>query len=71
MQKFWQSKLAKYSLFALFGAVIAAWSTPGRRGWLAAAAVLATEINYALTILYIFPRKKILFRAGGEQQAKA
>jgi hypothetical protein len=65
MQKFWLSKLAKYSLFVLLGAVIAAWSIPGRRGWLTAA-VLATAVNYALTILYIFPRKKILFRAGGE-----
>src|SRR6266568_2074170 len=70
MQKFWLSKLAKYSLFVLVGAVIAAWSVPGRRGWLAAA-VLATAVNYALTILYIFPRKKFLFRARGEVTADA
>jgi hypothetical protein len=69
MQKFWLSKLAKYSLFVLAGAVIAAWSTPARRPWLIAA-VAATAVIYALTIGYIFRRKKLLFRANEETPAE-
>jgi hypothetical protein len=70
MQKFWLSKLAKYSLFVLLGAVIAGWGEPARRVWLAAA-LAATAAQYALTIPYIFPRKKMLFRAGDDIPAEA
>jgi hypothetical protein len=69
MQKFWLSKLAKYSLFVLLAAAFAAWGEPARRVWLAAA-LLATAATYALTILYIFPRKKMLFRAGDDVPAE-
>ena len=65
IQKFWLSKLAKYSLFVLLGAVIAAWSVSERRLWLILA-LAATAVNYVLTIRYIFPRKKALFRSAGE-----
>jgi hypothetical protein len=69
MQKFWLSKLAKYSLFVLLGAVLAAWSEPARRVWLVSA-LGAVAAQYALTIPYIFPRKKMLFRAGDDVPAE-
>ncbi len=70
MQKFWLSKLAKYSLFVLLGAGLAGWGEPARRVWLIAAAA-ALALQYALTIPYIFPRKKLLFRAGDDVSAEA
>ncbi len=69
IQKFWLSRLAKYSLFVLVAAVIAAWNVPGRRLWLAAA-VGATAVSYALTLGYIFRRKKVLFRSAVELPAE-
>ncbi len=70
MQKFWLSKLAKYSLFVLLAAVVAAWNEPARRLWLVAA-VVALAVQYLLTIPYIFPRKKLLFRAADDTPADA
>ncbi len=69
MQKFWLSKLAKYSLFVLLGAVLAAWCEPARRVWLVSA-LGATALQYALTISYIFPRKKMLFRSSDDVPAE-
>jgi hypothetical protein len=69
IQKFWLSKLAKYSLFVLLGAVAAGWGMPDRRWWLATA-IAATAVSYALTIGYIFRRKKVLFRSAGELPAE-
>ena len=64
MQKFWLSKLAKYSLFFLIGAVILGWAVPGRRLWLVLA-LCSTAATYALTLLYIFRRKIALFAKAG------
>jgi len=64
MQKFWLSKLAKYSLFFLIATVALGWAIPGRRLWLALA-LCSTAGTYALTLLYIFRRKIALFAKAG------
>jgi hypothetical protein len=64
MQKFWLSKLAKYSLFFLIGAVVLGWAVPARRLWLILA-LCSTAATYALTLLYIFRRKIALFAKAG------
>ncbi len=64
MQKFWLSKLAKYSLFFLIGAVVLGWGVPARRLWLVLA-LCSTAATYALTLLYIFRRKIALFAKAG------
>jgi hypothetical protein len=70
MQKFWLSKLAKYSLFVLIGAVILGWDAPARRLWLSLA-IIFTAATYALTLGYIFRRKKALFGKSGDLAAEA
>ena len=64
MQKFWLSKLAKYSLFFLIGAVAMGWAVPDRRLWLVLALAF-TAATYALTLRYIFRRKIALFAKAG------
>ena len=64
MQKFWLSKLAKYSLFFLIATVGLGWGVPARRLWLILA-LGSTTATYALTILYIFRKKIALFAKAG------
>lgn len=68
MQKFWLSKLAKYSLFFLIGAVGVGWWMPARRLWLVLALV-STGATYALTLSYIFRRKIALFAKAGRDMS--
>ncbi len=71
MQKFWLSKLAKYSLFFLIAAVVLAWHVPARRPWLILA-LCTTAATYFLTIRYIFRKKVALFaRAGSGMSPEA
>ena len=64
MQKFWLSKLAKYSLFFLIGAVALGWAAPARHLWLVLA-LASTAATYVLTLRYIFRRKIALFAKAG------
>jgi len=64
MQKFWLSKLAKYSLFFLIATVVLGWAVPARRLWLILA-LCSMAATYALTLLYIFRKKIALFAKAG------
>ena len=64
MQKFWLSKLAKYSLFFLIATVVLGWAVPARRLWLILA-LCSTAATYVLTLRYIFRKKVALFAKAG------
>ena len=64
MQKFWLSKLAKYSFFFLLATVALGWGVPARRLWLILA-LASTAATYALTLRYIFRKKIALFAKAG------
>lgn len=68
MQKFWLSKLAKYSLFFLIATVVLGWAVPARRLWLILASC-STGATYFLTIRYIFRKKIALFAKAGSGMA--